>query len=106
MLTGELLDGGEKGLAQAVGGAAAITVVLLGAAVVVPVILLVGLLHIVPLPSIPVPSVTGVPLVSPALRDAAPVGAGSKVPAPIGVPVVAVAQRYLGVPYVFGGTNP
>ena len=111
MLTGELLDGGGKGLAQAVGGAAAITLVLLGTAVVVPVVVLAGLLHLVALPPMSLPSISSMTspsvLAPPLVTDGLPgVPAGSNLPAPVGVPAVDTAQRYLGVPYVFGGTNP
>ncbi|MBV9896433.1 MAG: C40 family peptidase [Chloroflexi bacterium] len=111
MLTGELLDGGGKGLVQAVGGAAAITLVLLGTAVVVPVVVLAGLLHLVALPPMSLPSISSMTspsvLAPPLVTDGLPgVPAGSNLPAPVGVPAVDTAQRYLGVPYVFGGTNP
>jgi cell wall-associated NlpC family hydrolase len=107
---GELLEGGEKGLAQAIGAATAITLVLLGTALLVPVLVLVGLLHAIPLPSVSIPSMTVpalIPPPPPVSADAPPAAAsGSGLPSPVGVPAVDVAQHYLGVPYVFGGTNP
>jgi cell wall-associated NlpC family hydrolase len=108
MLMGELLEGGEKGLAQAVGAAAAITLVLLGTAIIVPVVVLVGLLHNIPLPALSIPSITVPSVRPPPISAGAPPGtaSGSSLPPPVGVPAVDVAQHYLGVPYVFGGTNP
>jgi cell wall-associated NlpC family hydrolase len=120
VLTGDLLDGGGRGVAQAIGGAALVTVVLLGVAVLVPVMIVVGLLHVVPLPSLGLPalplpavvaggslSIRGAPS---AVQGVSQGGAGAEtapaVPPSVGAPVVDVAQRYLGVPYVFGGTNP
>jgi|ERR1051326_4016100 cell wall-associated NlpC family hydrolase len=94
MLTGDLLDGGERGVAQAMAGAALLVVVLLGAAVLVPAVILASLLP-------------GVHLVAPPPGPALPEAArGSSLPPPTDAGAVDVARRYLGIRYVFGGTDP
>jgi cell wall-associated NlpC family hydrolase len=104
MLTGELLDGGGRGLSQAIGGAALVLVLLLGAAVIVPVAVVTSL---IPQPIRAAgqspPTVVAVGPVGPA-GDAAT--SSSSPPQPASTGAEEMARRYLGVPYVFGGTNP
>jgi cell wall-associated NlpC family hydrolase len=104
MLTGELLDGGGRGLSQAIGGAALLLVLLLGAAVVVPVVVVTSLIPHAITAAVPAPStVVAVAPVNPA-ADAATSSTSAALPANTGAENV--ARRYLGVPYVFGGTDP
>ena len=104
MLTGELLDGGGRGLSQAIGGAALVVMLLLGAAVFVPVAVVTSLIPLAIRAAVQSP---------PAMAASAPVstagltGTRSTSPPPATTAgAVEVARRYLGVPYVFGGTNP
>jgi len=103
VLTGSLLDAGERGLVQALVGVAVIVVLLLLAAVFVPVAMVYG--------------GTGAALYATstfawtALHPQA-TSTTEQVPtsntsgASTGSRPVDVARGYLGVPYVFGGTNP
>jgi cell wall-associated NlpC family hydrolase len=104
VLTGDLLDGGGRGLSQAILGAALVLVVLLGAAVFVPVAVVTSLIpaairSVVQSP----PSGVAVAPVNPA--ETAANGASSSQLAASSA-AVDMARRYLGIPYVFGGTNP
>jgi cell wall-associated NlpC family hydrolase len=104
MLTGELLDGGGRGLSQAIGGAALVLVLLLGAAVFVPVAVVTSLIPLAITAAVQSPpGVVAVPPVNPA--GGATSGSGSPAQ-PASTGAEAMARRYLGVPYVFGGTNP
>jgi cell wall-associated NlpC family hydrolase len=104
MLTGELLDGGGRGLSQAIGGAALLLVLLLGAAVVVPVVVVTSLIPHAITAAVQAPP--GVVAVAP-VNPAAVAATGATSPAlPASSGAANVARRYLGVPYVFGGTDP
>jgi cell wall-associated NlpC family hydrolase len=98
MLIGDLLDGGGRGVAQAVATAALLVLVLLGLVVVIPAAILTSVLP-------------GVHLSAPAVSAPGPppsevTGGSDGLPPAIGGGAVDVARRYLGVRYVFGGTNP
>jgi hypothetical protein len=96
-----LLDGGGRGVAQAISGVLTAVVAVLLVAVLVPVVILGSLLGGVartfaPPFALDRPGVTVTPVVSPP-SDNEP---------PAANPAVDAARRYLGIPYVFGGTNP
>jgi len=100
MFDESLLDTGGRGLLQGLGAAALILVVMLGVAILVPVVVLLSLVpgasHVVRTAQ-PPPSAT--------VAGSAP-SQPPTLPARAGSAVIAVAQNYLGVRYVFGGTNP
>lgn len=96
MLTGVLLDLGARGLVQGLVGVVAAVVLLLGVASMVPVLVVTSLFHpafAVSIPAVHLPLTADVP------------AAGSPLPNDAGSAVVEVARRYLGVRYVFGGTD-
>jgi cell wall-associated NlpC family hydrolase len=89
LIVGLLLDDGGRQLARALAALAAAVVLALVLALTIPVAFLAGAgvaAGPAPRPGLPVPIA-----ISPASTGTAP---------------VEVARRYLGVPYVFGGTNP
>jgi cell wall-associated NlpC family hydrolase len=101
MLTGLLLDDGGRRLAQALAALAIGVVALLFAAVFIPVVVLVSVL--------PSPIASSAPPAegSPPLPAARAMGQPSfSVPLATGIGPAEVARRYLGVRYVFGGTDP
>jgi cell wall-associated NlpC family hydrolase len=104
MLTGDLLDGGGRGLSQAIGGAALLVVLLLGAALLVPLVVVTSVVPgAVDVAAQSVPSLVAVaPANSATLASTTP----SFPPTAASSGAVEVARRYLGVPYIFGGTNP
>jgi cell wall-associated NlpC family hydrolase len=105
MLTGDLLDGGGRGLCQAICGAALVVVLLLGAAVLVPVVVVTSLIPRAI--NVAVQSAPGLVAVAPASSATRAVTTTPSLPpADASGGAVEVARRYLGVPYVFGGTNP
>jgi len=93
MFDESLLDSGGRGLAQALCTAAVIVVTLLGVAILVPVTILVNL-------------VGAPPGVSPPSTVSVTQPSTATLPSEAGVAPVAVARAYLGIPYVFGGTDP
>lgn len=109
MLTGELLDSGGRGLAQAIAATTTVVLMLLAITVLLPVAIVASLLGHAPpggpgaasLPQVlpAVPSVASAPLAAGAAQ-------GDHLPVTLGSGPVDVARRYLGIPYVFGGTNP
>lgn len=111
MLIGELLDSGGRGTAQAILGATLVVLVLLGTALLVPVLILTSLLPTATNPiSTVVSAVPALPfrpgLEAPAGGSASPTASNVSLPSPAGSEIIDVARHYLGVPYVFGGTNP
>jgi cell wall-associated NlpC family hydrolase len=108
MLDESLLDGGGRGVAQALGAAALIVVALLGLAILVPVVVLVSLVPgashadagVAQSPSPTPGSATVADTAQPQPRSTT---GGS---ASAGSAAVEVARRYLGVRYLFGGTDP
>jgi cell wall-associated NlpC family hydrolase len=101
---GELLDDGAKGVAQGLTAVALAVVLLLGVAVFVPVAIVAGVSGT---------ATTGTSVVvsfppQPANANGHPTtqSVSSGLLAPSDSRPVDVARRYLGVPYVFGGTNP
>lgn len=105
MLEEAFLEDGGRGLAQALLAAAATLICLVALAVFLPVAILALLSSNVA----GGPGLAAPPVVAPALRgvtaaEQAP-AAGQPLASPSGS-AVDVARRYLGVPYVFGGTNP
>lgn len=116
MLTGELLDSGGRGLAQAVAAATSVVLLLLAIAVLLPVAIVASLLsfgHTSPdTPSQTSPAPANPAQVLPAPPSAASAPGATRAPPDDRLPValgngpVDVARRYLGIPYVFGGTNP
>jgi cell wall-associated NlpC family hydrolase len=106
MLTGLLLDDGGRGLVRALTVVVVVVVTLLFFAVFVPLAVLStvlggrGVAHpppvaapVAPVEAAPPPPVVG----QPGTTDRPP---------PIGSQVIEIARRYLGVRYVFGGTDP
>jgi cell wall-associated NlpC family hydrolase len=102
LLVGLLLDdGGRRLVARAIGGLVVVAVMALLLAVSVPVAFLAGS----GAASAPGPPRSGPPppIVSPRSGGQPPEAVP---PASTGPSAVEVARRYLGVPYVFGGSNP
>lgn len=95
---GALLDDGSRGLAQALVATCLVVVLLLAVAVMVPVAILAGA---VPGMIQPITSRAPEPWNTSPLQGAGP---GMQITA-VGA-VEAMARRYLGIPYVFGGTDP
>jgi cell wall-associated NlpC family hydrolase len=92
-----LLDVGGREVVRVVGIVCTLLLCLLLLAIVTPIALVVGVS-------------AGAPAVAPIVETSAPAGAASTrqmdaIPA-ASSDAVTVAQRYLGVPYVFGGTDP
>jgi cell wall-associated NlpC family hydrolase len=99
MLIGLLLDEGDQGVARAVAGIGCAVLACLVVAMVVPVVVLVNLFHAAP--DSPGQAIVQAPSATSA-RSTQPIATGGGTASG----VVELAQRYLGVPYVFGGTNP
>src|SRR5579864_3506740 len=114
-MIGSVLDGGGRGMAEAVLGVGCMLLLLVAVAIVVPVAVVVGLLHA----AVSTPSTAVLQVVSNAIAQTVSAGPAQNsgpvvLPAQNSAPVVLqsspqaveVARRYIGVPYVFGGTNP
>jgi cell wall-associated NlpC family hydrolase len=103
LVLGMLLDDGGRGLARALAGLTLGLVLALFVVVLVP-IAVVADAGFAPLARAPGAEAVGVPVAR------APIATGG--PLPVGAPALAatrtieVARRYLGVGYVFGGTDP
>jgi cell wall-associated NlpC family hydrolase len=114
MLVGDFLDGGGRGISQALAGAGVIVFVLLGIIALAPVLILAAIVPGLHLggPSAAISATTasfsGVPIGGPSTLSppTAPQGAAPPPPPPLGSTPVEVARRYLGIPYLFGGTDP
>ena len=90
LIVGLLLEDGARALARILSGLTVAVVLVLLCAVALPVILLIG-------PPLPAPT----PGVQPTRQIPAPLPPAAMGPAP-----VEIAGRYLGVKYVFGGSDP
>ena len=102
MLTGALLDDVGGGLGHILAGLMLGVLVLLGVAVFVPVVILAGFIHqpaMLPAPASAQPVITG------SSADLAPAAHSQPASPALGGPVE-TARRYLGVRYVFGGSDP
>jgi cell wall-associated NlpC family hydrolase len=104
--TAWLLDGGARGVAQALVAVLVLLLALLVTAISVPVVIVTSLLPVAGPSSAltPRPPAAVVPTpqsVSPGTSS----NSGMSLP-PAGATAVEIAQRYLGVRYVFGGTDP
>ena len=97
LIAGVLLDDGGRELVQILGGLLVAVLLLLLLAVATPIVLLAAPRSAHPPPAFATPAT------SPGATPGRPVAA---VPVPIGSAPVDVARRYLGVKYVFGGTDP
>src|SRR5438067_5980430 len=103
LVLGMLLDDGGRGLARALAGLTIVLVLALFVVILVPIAVLADAGFAPPAHG-PAAEPGGVPVAS------APVVTGG--PPPVGAPALAaaraidVARRYLGVRYVFGGTDP
>jgi cell wall-associated NlpC family hydrolase len=105
-MVGSVLDDGGRGIAEAVLGAGCMLLVMLAVAIIVPVAVVVGLLDGVAAS----PGTAGLQMVTSAMSQAASAPRHVQNP-PVVSPEpssqpVEVARRYLGVPYVFGGSDP
>jgi cell wall-associated NlpC family hydrolase len=99
VLGDSVLDSGGRGVVQAVVVAGGVLLSILLVAIAVPVVVVFSLLH----PNVGASGETA--LNSNTSSDvSAPIP--PSVPAADQAAVVQIAQRYLGIPYVFGGTNP
>ena len=113
-MVGSVLDGGGRGVAQALVVAGCMMVVLLAVAIVVPLAVVVGLLHAFdssPTTAVlqAVTTAIGPPPNSAPSRPRNPGHNSWEPPANSSGSAwqaVEVARRYLGVRYVFGGTDP
>jgi cell wall-associated NlpC family hydrolase len=107
LLTGMLLDDGGRGLARALATIGVVVVSLLFLAVFVPVAVLSTVFGGGGGPHTPP---AGAPVVHPGQPPPAAPLAGPpgtvNLPPPIGSTAIEVARRYLGVRYVFGGSDP
>src|SRR5258708_6916047 len=92
-LVGVILDSGGRELGKLLSGLAVVVLIALLLAVSAPVALIAGV----------TPGWIAPPPTRPGARGPTPVPV---LPAPIGAGPVDIARRYLGVPYVFGGSNP
>ncbi len=104
-MVGSVLDGGGRGMAEAVVGVGCVLLLLLAIAIVVPIAVVTGFMHAV----VSAPGTAVLQVVTSAVGEAPTVAPGVPAPPPASQATseaVAVARRYLGVPYVFGGTNP
>jgi cell wall-associated NlpC family hydrolase len=90
LILGLLLEDGAQALARLLSGVAAGIVLVLLCALALPIILLIG-------PPLPAATVA----TQPTIRTP-----GSVPPAAVGTAPVDIARRYLGVKYVFGGSDP
>lgn len=107
MRTDVLLDDGAHGLAQALAGLVVAIVVLLFVAICVPVAVLGGLIAGVIASPIGGTAPIAIPPL-PQLRTTPPAAPNRAlpVPPPAGSGPVEAARQYLGVRYIFGGTDP
>jgi cell wall-associated NlpC family hydrolase len=111
---GSLLDDGIQGVAQAVVAASIVLAALLVAAIFLPLVILTSLLRpaisgpaqLLTLVANVVPVRSEAPAAAPASSADARATAQPGPPAGAGESAVDAARRYLGVQYVFGGTNP
>jgi cell wall-associated NlpC family hydrolase len=87
-----LLDSGGRDLGKLLSGLA--------------VVVLLGLLLVVSAPVALIAGATPIGAAPAALVPHSPPTPGAALPAPIGTGPVEIARRYLGVPYVFGGSDP
>ena len=105
-MVGSVLDGGGRGIAEAVLGAGCTLLVMLAVAIIVPVAVVVGLMHGMAAS----PATAGLQLVTTAISQAA--SAPARVQNAPGISpqpssqAVEVARGYLGIRYVFGGSDP
>jgi cell wall-associated NlpC family hydrolase len=97
LIVGLLLDDGGRQLGRALSGLAVAMLMALLLAVTLPVALVAG---------IGGAAVSGAQRISPPTSVAAPPASVAAPPASTAGSPVEVARRYLGVPYVFGGSNP
>lgn len=104
MLTGDLLDAGGRGLTQAIVAVATLVLLLLAITVLLPVAVVASLLGHAPPASPALVRPTGPSPVPPPVQSG-PLSA-DHLPVALGNGPVDMARRYLGIPYVFGGTNP
>jgi cell wall-associated NlpC family hydrolase len=118
MFTASLLDLGDQHLTRGLAGAALAIVMLLMVAVCLPVLVMAVLLGAGQVAGAP-PTVTALTTAAPPAEEAPgppPLASASTSPArsagaadppsTLGLIAIDVARRYLGVRYVFGGTNP
>jgi len=101
MLTGALLDDVGGGLGHILAGLVLGVLVLLGVAVFVPVVILAGFIH---QPAM-LPAASAQPVITGSSADLAPAAHSQRASPALGGPVE-TARRYLGVRYVFGGSDP
>jgi cell wall-associated NlpC family hydrolase len=102
-LIGLVLDIGGREFGKLLAGLA--VVVLLGLLLVlcVPVALIAGATPFAGAPPALLPHTSAPPDLAPRSSGTPPI---AQLPAPIGTGPVEIARQYLGVPYVFGGSNP
>jgi len=101
-LIGLVLDSGGRELGRLLSGLAAVVLLGLLLVVSVPVALIAGATPFAAMPPALLPH-TNVP---PSFRPSSGPAPGPEMPAPIGIGPVELARHYLGVPYVFGGSDP
>jgi NlpC/P60 family protein len=101
-LVGLVLDSSGRELGRLLSGLAVVVLLGLLLVVSVPVALIAGATPFAVAPPALVPHV-GAP---PPFRPPSAPPPGAETPASIGIRPVEIARHYLGVPYVFGGSNP
>ena len=101
-LIGLVLDSGGRELGRLLSGLAVVVLLGLLLVVSVPVALIAGATPFAAMPPALLPH-TNVP---PSFRPSSGPAPGPEMPAPIGIGPVELARHYLGVPYVFGGSDP
>jgi cell wall-associated NlpC family hydrolase len=108
MLSEPVLDIDGRGIAQTILGAGCVVIAVLLVAMIVPLVVLANLLHSVTKPLSSIAALSEVVSSSPASIGFSPTPPVQQVSpsAPAQSQAVEVARRYLGIPYVFGGTNP
>lgn len=107
LVIGALLDSGGRELGRLLSGLAVVVLLALLLAVSAPVALIAAATGAAPAVGGAAPPVVPVVPVAPAASPPPSAGLSvSRLPAPTGSEPVEVARRYLGVPYVFGGSNP
>ena len=110
MLVGDFLDGGGRGVSQALLGASLVAFVLLGLVVLAPVLILAALvpgIHLAaPSAAVSAGSASTPATSIPPSSGVSPGAPAAQLTPSLGSSPVDVARQYLGVPYLFGGTNP